>query len=192
VAGWYSSSEENSLHGKPEVSFRDYLASGDFHESVAENWESEFLQMGMFVLLTVYLIQKGSSESKDPDKKDAQKPTRKSPSTKTPWPVKRGGFVLWLYSHSLSLSLFLLFGISFLLHIVGGWEAYSDELVDHHRPPVSLVRYAMSSRFWFESLQNWQSEFLAIFVMVLFSIYLREKGSPQSKPVDAPHSQTGE
>ncbi len=193
VAGWLAHNEEETLHGSPEITYAEYLESGDFHESLAENWESEFLQMAMFVLLTVFLFQKGSSESKDPDGAEEvdEEPSGKNAAS-APWPVRRGGMALWLYSHSLSLALFALFVVAFALHIVGGWEAYCDDLAEHGASPVSMLEYATSARFWFESLENWQSEFLAIFAMVVLSIFLREKGSPQSKPVAAPHDATGD
>lgn len=193
IAGWLAHNEEETLHGSPEITYAEYLASGDFHESLAENWESEFLQMAMFVLLTVFLFQKGSSESKDPENsEEVEEEASGKRDADAPWPVRRGGLALWLYSHSLSLALFALFVVAFVLHIVGGWEAYCDDLAEHGASPVSMLRYATSARFWFESLENWQSEFLAIFTMVVLSIFLREKGSPQSKPVAAPHHATGD
>ena len=108
-----------------------------------------------------------------------------------PWPVRKGGLALRFYEHSLSLAFFLLFLLSFVLHAVGGAESYNEERAAHGQAALTVLEYASSSRFWFESLQNWQSEFLAIWAMVVFSIFLRERGSPESKPVDAPHSQTG-
>jgi hypothetical protein len=194
IAGWLNRNHEEALHSQPAISYLEYVRSGDFHESVAENWESEFLQMGMFVLLTVYLFQRGSSESRDPDEPDDSEDDPESPQSRAdaPWPVRRGGLVLWAYSHSLSIAFFLLFIVSFSLHAVGGWEAYRDELVEHGARGISILEYVRSPRFWFESLENWQSEFLAIFLMVVLSIYLRERGSPQSKPIAAPHGKTGE
>lgn len=192
VAGWWSHQREQALHGRPPGTYLDFLKSGDFHESLAENWESEFLQMAAFVLLAVYLYQRGSSESKDPDKPEPvdEEPATTS-SSSAPWPVRQGGLVLWIYAHSLSLAFLLLFGASFGLHALGGCEAYNDELRMHGRSDIGVSEYMGTSRFWFESLENWQSEFLAIFCMVVFTIYLRERGSPQSKPVNAPHDQTG-
>jgi hypothetical protein len=194
IAGWLNRNHEESLHSQPAISYLEYIGSGDFHESVAENWESEFLQMGMFVLLTVYLFQKGSSESKDPDEPEAvdEDPQASDEHADSPWPVKRGGLALWAYSHSLSIAFFLLFVASFSLHAIGGWEAYRDELAEHGAPQIGIFEYVLSPRFWFESLENWQSEFLAIFMMVVLSIHLRERGSPQSKPIAAPHDKTGE
>jgi hypothetical protein len=159
-----------------------------------ENWESEFFQMGWYVLLTVFLFQKGSSESKKPDEKEpVDRDPRQSKNKKdAPWPVRKGGFVLKLYENSLSLAFLLLFLLSFFLHALGGARVYNEEQAQHGGELVSSTwQYMGTSRFWFESFQNWQSEFLAIFAMVVLSIWLRQKGSPESKPVDAPHSQTG-
>lgn len=148
--------------------------------------------MGLFVILTVFLFQKGSSESKDPDKKEKvdRKPDPKRKSA--PWPVKKGGWLLKLYSHSLSLSLLLLFLLSFLFHWYGSLKAENEQRGLNGLPAYNATDHLQSSSFWFESFQNWQSEFLSIFVIVIFSIYLREAGSSQSKPVDAAHSETGE
>jgi len=192
-SGWPEESEDRSLHGKPPQTLSEYLTSAHFAEATMENWESEFLQMGVFILFTVFLFQKGSAESKDPDKREEvdRDPRRVRDKSDAPWPVRRGGWVLTLYEYSLSIAFFLLFLISFLLHGVSGRLQYNEEQVLHGAPAVSLGGYMSSSRFWFESFQNWQSEFLAIGCMVVFSIYLRQRGSPESKPVDAAHSETG-
>jgi len=192
-SGWLEENEDRALHGQTPHSFSDYLTSAHFAEATTENWESEFLQMGVFILFTVFLYQKGSAESKDPDKREEvdRDPRNVRDKSDAPWPVRRGGWVLTLYEYSLSIAFFLLFLISFLLHAVSGRLQYNEEQALHGAPTVSLGGYMSSSRFWFESFQNWQSEFLAIGCMVVFSIYLRQRGSPESKPVDAPHSETG-
>jgi hypothetical protein len=192
-SGWLEDNEERRQHGQPPETFSEYLTGSHFAEATMENWESEFLQMGVFVLFTVFLYQKGSAESKDPDKREEvdRDPRNVRDKSNAPWPVRRGGWVLTLYENSLSLAFFLLFLISFLLHAASGRLQYNEEQVLHGAPEVSLGGYMSSSRFWFESFQNWQSEFLAIGCMVVFSIYLRQRGSPESKPVDAPHSETG-
>jgi hypothetical protein len=146
-------------------------------------------------VLTVYLFQKGSSESKDPDEEEAvdRDPRLSKDKPDAPWPVRRGGLVLKLYENSLALAFLLLFLGSFLLHAVGGAREYNQDQLEHGQggQALSAFEYMGTSQFWFESLQNWQSEFLAIWAMVVFSIWLRQRGSPESKPVDAPHSQTG-
>jgi hypothetical protein len=193
LTGHKEYNNDQQEHGQPPISFSQYLKSGHFLEATTENWESEFLQMGLYVLLTAYLYQKGSSESKKLDEKEAvDRDPRKSRDKKdAPWPVRKGGFVLVLYENSLFLAFMILFLISFWFHAVGGARVFSEEQMQHGGQAVSTIQYMGTSRFWFESLQNWQSEFLAIFAMVTFSIFLRQKGSPESKPVDAPHGQTG-
>ncbi|HYW32676.1 MAG TPA: DUF6766 family protein [Gemmatimonas sp.] len=186
--------EEQRTHGKPAASLRGYLGSGAFLEATAENWESEFLQMALFVVLTVFLYQRGSSESKDLTAPEAvdQRPEEARDDPRAPWPVRRGGVPLALYKHSLSIALFAMFAVSFVLHAVGGAIEYSETQVAHGGQPVSTMGYLATSRFWFESLQNWQSEFMSVAMLVLLTIWLREQGSPQSKPVASPSSNTGE
>ena len=192
-SGLFEKNEDRTLHGQAPHTLPEYLTSAHFAEATMENWESEFLQMGVFILFTVFLYQKGSAESKDPDKREEvdRDPRKVRDKSDAPWPVRRGGWVLTLYEYSLSIAFFLLFLVSFLLHAVSGRLQYNEEQVLHGAPAVSLGGYMSSSRFWFESFQNWQSEFLAIGCMVVFSIYLRQRGSPESKPVDATHSETG-
>ncbi|HEV2841567.1 MAG TPA: DUF6766 family protein [Chthoniobacterales bacterium] len=191
--GFLESNEGRVQHGLPARQFGEYLLSAHFVEATMENWESEFLQMGVFVFFTAFLYQKGSAESKDPEKREEvdRDPRNVRDRKNAPWPVRRGGWVLLLYENSLTLAFLVLFLTSFILHALGGRAEYNEEQVLHGVAPVSLGGYMASSRFWFESFQNWQSEFLAIGCMVLFTIYLRQRGSPESKPVDAPHSQTG-
>lgn len=192
-AGWHEHNEDELLHGRPAVSAADYIGEGHFWEALFENWESEFLQMSAYVLLTVWLFQKGSSESKRPEaleRVDRLAPKKWRPED-TPWPVRKGGWVLKIYEHSLSIALLLLFLISFVFHGVAGAVVYNQDQAEHGGELISTADYMMTSQFWFESFQNWQSEFLSIGVMVVFTIFLRQKGSPESKPVDAPHSETG-
>jgi hypothetical protein len=179
-------------NGGSALGYLDYFKSGHFIESTFENWESEFLQMLLFVVLTIFLQQKGSSESKDFDKTEEvdEKP---SPTQKdAPWPVRKGGLILEIYKYSLSIALLLLFLISFVLHLFGSLDDENELLKLKGLPTETMSNYISDSRFWFESFQNWQSEFLSVFAIVILSIYLRQQGSPQSKPVDAPHYKTGE
>ena len=181
-------------HGHPPVSHAEYLAEGHFIESVFENWESEFLQMAAYVMLTIFLFQKGSSESKEPGRVERVDviPEEAKDDPESPYPVRRGGWMLTLYQNSLSLAFVLLFAVSFVLHAAGGASEYNQEQAEHGgAPPLTTLEYMETSRFWFESFQNWQSEFLSIGLMVVLSIFLRQKGSPESKPVDAPYSNTG-
>jgi hypothetical protein len=180
-------------HGEQAVSFSHYLTTGAFVEATFENWESEFLQMGMYVVLTAFLVQKGSSESKpvgEPAPQD-EDPREAANRPDAPWPVRRGGWVLTAYEHSLSALFFTLFFLSIAGHAIGGAKAYSDQELAHGGQPVTTLQYLGTSQFWFESFQNWQSEFLAVAVIVWASVYLRQRGSAESKPVAEPHRETG-
>jgi len=193
ITGWHEHNEELQELGGTALSLSQYLRSGHFMSATFENWESEFLQMATYVVLTAFLYQKGSAESKDPDTPGEEEVDRE-PDPQRPdalWPVRRGGPWLWLYSHSLSIVLGLLFVLSAVLHFRGSLADYNKEQVLKGRPTETWGEYLGGSRFWFESFQNWQSEFLSVLAIVLFTVWLRQKGSPESKPVDAPHSQTG-
>jgi len=184
-AGYHVYNEEQLEHGAETVSFAGYLGTGHFLEATAENWESEFLQMGAFVWLTSFLFQKGSPESKDPyDPSEDRRPV----TARSPWPARRGGAWRKLYEYSLSIVFLLLFLGSFALHVAAGAVEHSAEQLQHGEPAVAWWQYLRTSQLWFESFQNWQSEFLAIAAMVLLSIFLRQQGSPESKPVQTPHA----
>jgi hypothetical protein len=193
LTGFRNNNDEQRAHGQPELSLGEYATSGSFWEALTENWESEYLQMAAYVVLTVFLIQRGSSESRDPakQKQDSDRDPRDADKRKkVPWPVRRGGLWLRFYANSLFLVFLLLFLASLALHAVTGSREFSSEREAHGESRVSAVEYVQSSRFWFESFQNWQSEFLAVGSIVLFSVWLRQRGSPESKPVDAPHAET--
>lgn len=192
VFGFKEHNKELIEEGSAAIQLSAYLVSGHFLQSTFENWESEFLQMALFVVFTIFLMQKGSSESKDPDK-DEEVDRQPSPTRKdAPWPVKKGGWILEIYKHSLTIVLFLLFAASFIAHFYGSLKDENEQLALKGMPLESGADYIGDSRFWFESFQNWQSEFLSVFAIVMLSIYLRQIGSSQSKPVDAPHMETGE
>ncbi len=190
--GLSEASYERSEHGEAALDLATYLTSGHFIEAVFENWESEFLQMGMFVVLTVFLRQKGSPESKP---LEGEQPVDAEPNPRrknAPSTVRRGGLALKVYENSLGLALFALFGLSLALHAVGGAMEFNEGAEAHGSPErVTPVSYVSTSRFWFESFQNWQSEFMSVGALVVLSIFLRQKGSPESKPVDHPHWETG-
>lgn len=191
VAGWRTFSEEERTHGAPPGGYGEYLTSGHFVEAVFENWESEFLQMAAFVLMTVALRQKGSSESK-PLEEPGPAPRRSTGGHRNaPLPVRRGGWTLRIYENSLSLALLLLFLLSFGLHALGGASEENRQRLLHGTGRVSVSEYVASSRFWFESFQNWQSEFFSVGALIVLSIFLRQKGSSQSKEVEDPDSKTG-
>jgi hypothetical protein len=192
--GWYAYNEEQVEHAQPQVTLAEYLGTGHFGEATFENWESEFLQMAFYVVLTIFLYQVGSSESKRPDVIEAvDLDPRQSPKKDdAAWPVRKGGLALLLYENSLSLVFALLFIASLALHAVTGLAHHNEELMEHGEPAVDVAGYVGSSQFWFESFQNWQSEFLSLAAMVGFTIFLRQRGSPESKPVDAPTWETAD
>ncbi|MDT5018522.1 MAG: hypothetical protein QOD39_4682 [Mycobacterium sp.] len=194
VSGAATYNQEQQEHGSQEqVSVLTYLTTGDFVEATFENWESEFLQMGMYIVLTAFLFQKGSSESKpvnEPAPQD-QDPRKANTNQLTPWPVRQGGWVLSLYERSLAIAFFVLFFASWVLHGVGGAKAFNEEQLQHGQAAISVWRYMTTSQFWFESMQNWQSEFIAVAAIVALSIFLRQRGSAESKPVAEPNRDTG-
>jgi len=193
VVGFAEEDRQLAEHGQPTIGYLDYLHSASFVEAIFENWESEFLQMAAFVALTAVLRQRGAPDSKPMAGRSAvdADPRRARVRRNTPWPVKAGGIWLRLYEHSLTIALMLLFVISFALHAIGGASNFSEELAAHGEAPVSVLAYLVSARFWFESLQNWQSEFLSVGALIVLGIYLRERGSTESKPVADPNSETG-
>jgi hypothetical protein len=193
LSGVRAYNSDQADHAQSPVTLLEYLRTGNFVEATFENWESEFLQMGMYVVLTAYLFQRGSSESKPVDKPAPQDedPREARDRPGVPWPVRRGGWILSIYERSLSLLFGVLFIAAFWLHAVGGARAYSEEQLAHGGEAVSTWQYLGTSQFWFESFQNWQSEFMVVALMVGASVYLRHKGSAESKPVAQPHADTG-
>jgi len=178
-AGWLAAIEEMGRHGAAAPGFGEYVSDGEFLATVFENWESEFLQMSAYVVLTAHLFQRGSAESLDPDDPDRER--------------DKVGPSLWdkLFAHSLGIAMGLLFAVSFALHLFYSAEHAAEEARLHGEAAPRLTEHLADSQFWFESFQNWQSEFLSTAVLVVLSIYLRERGSPESKPVQAPNSETG-
>jgi hypothetical protein len=188
--GWRDWNQELQAEHAVQMNFISYLITGHFISATFENLQSEFLQMGLYVVLTIYLRQQGSAESKSMEgEKDVDREPKPDPTA--PWPVRKGGWWLKIYSHSLSLAFLLLFLLSWGLHFYGSWRHHNDEQALKHQPVDSLTHYIGEPTFWFETFQNWQSEFLSVASIVFLTIYLRQKGSPESKPVDAPHSVTG-
>jgi hypothetical protein len=192
VSGAATYNEEQLEHGASEqLSVLQYLTTGHFVEATFENWESEFLQMGMYVVLTAFLYQRGSSESKPLTRSAPQDADpREGYKRNSPWPVKRGGWPLAVYEHSLVIAFFVLFFASWALHAWGGVSAFNEEQIQHGQPAISVWRYVTTAQFWFESMQNWQSEFVAVAAIIGLSIFLRQRGSAESKPVADPHRET--
>jgi hypothetical protein len=185
VAGYFVDCEERRDHGEAELTFSQYLTSAPLAESIFENWESEFLQMASYVVLTAVLYQRGSAESRPlPDEQQGSEDKDEEPD-------RLSARFSWWYRHSLSLALFALFLTSWVLHARSGVQAHNLKQMREGSPTISLVEYFASAQFWFESLQNWQSEYLSVAVLIVASIFLREQGSPESKEVAAPNRQTG-
>ena len=190
IVGFLEYKEDEQAHHRQPAPFTHYLVSSHFWEATFENWESEFLQMSAYVVLTALLFQRGSAESNDPD--EPKRDEKYKINQDSPSPVKAGGWRLRIYEYSLSLSLFAFFLMSWTGHALAGHSHYNTDRAEHGLPEMSLADYVTGSRFWFESSQKWQSEFLAVASIVLLSIWLRQKGSLESKPVGAPYGATGE
>lgn len=194
LTGWQVENEDRESHRLAAIGLLPYLGSGEFLSAVFENWESEFLQMWAYVMLTAYLFQRGSPESRDPDAKEAEQdrdPALDADRPDAPWPVRAGEAPRTLYAHSLGIALAALFVTSFLLHWMHSARKAIDEAIRHGEAAPTLLAYLGDPEFWFESFQNWQSEFLSTAVLVMLGVFLRERHSPESKPVAAPHDQTG-
>jgi hypothetical protein len=179
-------------HGEAPISAVAFLSDVTFLSTVVENWESEFLQMAMYVIWTAVLFQRGSAESKDPDAEPRDPAlNRRARSPTAPSPLRARPTVRWIYAHSLGLALLLLFVISFTLHWYFSALQAAQEAAQHGEAAEPIWAYLASPQLWFESFQNWQSEFLSAAVLVVLSIWLRQTNSPESKAVTAPHNQTG-
>jgi hypothetical protein len=200
VAGHAAYNEEETshaalLHEQPQtISLGRYVTSASFARAVAENWQSEYLQFAVFILAGVYLIQRGSTESKTPDaagpESDREQQIGRHADEDTPLWARAGRWRTAVYGHSLLLVMGAIFVGSWLVQSVAGWSEYNDQQADHRQPAIGWVSYLRSADFWEATLQNWQSEFLAVGSIAVFSIYLRQRGSSQSKPVGAAHGET--
>jgi hypothetical protein len=184
-SGWYQENLNLARHMQPALSLTDYLSDESFLSALFENWESEWLQMATYVGFTAFLFQKGSAESRDPEAGSSNSPKDKT-KDKKPQSFRR-----WCYKYSLGLALSLLFLFSFIAHLIASCEAFNSEAIAHGEPIRSIIEHLGSAHFWFESFQNWQSEFFSTATLVVLSIFLRFKGSPESKKVDAANSETG-
>jgi hypothetical protein len=195
LAGQHAYNAEQLEHGSEPVSWFDYVFSPDFGGNVLENWQSEFLQFTLFILATVWLVQKGSNESKELDSvglesKQAQRVEGFAPENGPRW-AKMQDFRRVLYENSLLVTMATLFLLMWLGQSLNNWREFNAEQREHDESTVSWGSYLLDPDFWDKTLQNWQSEFLAVGTMAVFTIYLRQRGSPESKPVGAPHDETG-
>lgn len=194
-AGWHQFNSTQVAEQLDTISWRAYVSSSDFAVDVAENWQSEFLQFWLYLMATVWLLQKGSPESKELDKagretdEDQKVGTHAEPDSPA-W-AATGGWRTRIYSSSLALVMGVVFLSSWLVQSVAGWAAFNETRLVQLQDPVTWASYIAGADFWSRTLQNWQSEFLAVGAMAVFSIYLRQRGSSQSKPVGEPHGSTG-
>ncbi len=195
IAGHAEFNSSQLAEGLQQVSFPAYLLSADFATDVTENWQSEYLQSLLYIFATVWLLQRGSPESKELDKagpeSDQDQKVGKYAEKSSPRWARVGGIRTVVYSHSLVLVMGGIFLLSWLAQSISGVSAYNEQQLSSLEAPVSWLSYITSAEFWSRTLQNWQSEFLAVGSMAVFGIYLRERGSPESKPVGAPHDATG-
>jgi hypothetical protein len=200
LAGWHDYNDVETWHAlmageTPQtLSLGRYLTSSDFAQAVTENWQSEYLQFTLFILLTVWFVQRGSPESKQPGEAGGESGEQQHVGAhaldSSPSWAKAGGWRLAVYSNSLVIVMATIWLWCWFAQSIAGWSAHNAELLEHEQPALSWVGYLGSASFWETTLQNWQSEFLAVGSMAVFSIYLRQRGSPESKPVGCPHHTT--
>jgi hypothetical protein len=195
VAGLADFNERQLSENLEPISYLRYITSASFGVDVAENWQSEYLQFFLYIYLTVWLLQKGSPESKELDKvgreSDEEQKVGEFAEEDSPKWAKVSGLRRTLYSNSLGIMMGLLFIGSWLAQSIAGTAAFDEEQLANLQDPVTWTQYLSEPDFWNRTLQNWQSELLAVASMAVLSIYLRQRGSPQSKPVGAAHATTG-
>jgi hypothetical protein len=195
VAGWHQLNARQVAEHLDTIPWAGYVTSSDFAVDVAENWQSEFLQFWVYLMATVWLLQKGSPESKELDKagteSDEDQLVGSYAREDSPAWARAGGWRTRVYSGSMAIVMGAIFLASWLVQSVAGWAAYNEERLQQLQDPISWGSYLRAADFWARTLQNWQSEFLAVGTMAVLAIYLRQRGSSQSKPVGAPHGSTG-
>ena len=196
IAGHILHNEDAMAHHGTTMTFSRYIVSSDFGNAVMENWQSEYLQFMLFMLTTIWLIERGSPESKEPGEEgpesdEEQKVGEHAHEDSPDW-AKPRGIKTFVYSNSLLIVMSIIFFGSWFAQSVTGWTKYNAVQVDHHEKVVSWLGYVGSADFWEATLQNWQSEFLAVGSFAVFTVYLRQRGSPQSKPVGAPDDDTAD
>ena len=194
IAGLRAYNEDQLAHGSEALSYGRYVVSSDFGGKVLENWQSEWLQFVVFALATVWLLQKGSNESKALDQAGLESDQRQKiggyADARSPLWAKTRGWRTRVYENSFLIAMLLIFIASWLVQSITNWNEYNAEQEEHDQPTIGWTAYLGRADFWDKTLQNWQSEFLAVGTMVVFTIYLRQRGSPESKPVGAPHDET--
>lgn len=194
VAGYLLNNEELAQHQQPPVPYLHFVTSSEFVVDVAENWQSEFLQFFLFIAATIWLVQRGSPESKKPGDEgvgtDKEQKVGRFAEPDSPEWAKSRGLIRTLFSNSLLIVMGAIFALSWLAQSLAGTVVMNEENAQHGQPAITWVEYLASSDFWARTLQNWQSEFLAVGAMIALSIFLRQRGSAESKPVGAPHHES--
>ena len=194
VAGLFEYNEEQAVHGASPVSWAEFVTSSEFVVDVAENWQSEYLQFFLFIFATIWLVQKGSPESKKPGDEglgsDKQQLVRRHARPDSPLWAKVSDWRHTIFSNSLLIVMGAIFLLAWTAQALSGLVVYNAEQLEHGESTIALAEYLVSADFWNRTLQNWQSEFLAVGSMIALSIYLRQRGSPESKLVGAPHDET--
>jgi hypothetical protein len=195
IAGHAMYNNDQLAHMSETVSYGRYIVSSEFGQAVMENWQSEYLQFTLYIGTTIWLFQRGSPESKPLDKlgtdSDAEQHIGEHARADSPRWARMRGLRLWLYSNSLLIVMLAIWLGSWFAQSVTGWSDFNAEQITHHQPTVNWLGYLHSSQFWADTLQNWQSELLAVGSMTIYAVFLRQRGSPESKPVGAPHEATG-
>jgi hypothetical protein len=194
-AGWHVHNDDAAAHGDASISFLRYVTGSDFGNTVMENWQSEYLQFLLLMLVTVWLVQRGSPESKSPRKagreSDREQQIGPHADSDSPYLARIGGAPTALYANSLLIAMIVIFAGSWFAQSVTGMTDFNAEQAEHGEAGVSWLGYVGSAAFWEATLENWQSEFLAVGSFAVLTIYLRQRGSPESKPVGASHDSTG-
>jgi hypothetical protein len=194
-AGLHDFNEEQAAHGGEQYSYSRFVVSSEFGGDVMENWQSEFLQFSLLILATVWFVQRGSTESKKIEdagqESDKDERAGRHAPAKAPRFAKVKGWRGWVYENSLGLAMVVIFFGTWFAQSLTNWTTYNNQQTEHGAPVVTWVSFLGRADFWNRTLQNWQSEFLAVATMAAFSIYLRQRGSAESKPVGAPHHETG-
>jgi hypothetical protein len=196
ISGVADFNAQQIADGLPQVGFLDYVTSSSFAVDVMENWQSEYLQFLLYILATVWLVQKGSSESKDPGdegtESDREQRIGRHANVDSPAWARFGGWRTAVFSRSLGLLMGALFLLTWAASAIAGWAAFNSQQLGQRQDPVTFVGYLGEADFWNRSFQNWQSEMLAVGSMAIFAVYLRQRGSPESKPVGVAHADTGQ
>ena len=195
LAGWQDFNNDQLRHQSPEISYGRYLVSSEFGVAILENWQSEYLQFTLYILATVWLLQRGSPESKEPgalgQESDQRQKIGRHASSRSPRWARVGGLRTAVFSNSLLIVMGLIWLASWAGQSIAGRASYNEERLEHTQAPMSYGEYIGTADFWERTLQNWQSEFLAVGSMAILAVYLRQRGSPESKPVGASHEATG-